>query len=77
MKPIVKPLDWRARPPAGLEGDPGDLYAVGVGGDYCIKKDGTLFWVEDPFTWQKFNDKVEAKSAAFVDHETRVLALLF
>lgn len=74
--PTVKPLEWRAEPPIGQEGNPGNLYAAGVGGDYCVEKDGTLWWAHDPFVWENFNDKTEAKSAAQLDHEKRVLALL-
>ena len=72
----VKPLDWAVYPPIGLEGDPGDIYALGVGGHYCIKDGRTLFWVDDPFTWEDFRSEAEAKSAAQSDHQERVLSLL-
>lgn len=72
----VKPLEWRIEPPVGQDGDPGDEYALGVGGDYCLKVDGCLFWVEDPFTFAIYQSRKSAKEAAQRDHEKRVLALL-
>lgn len=72
----VKPLEWTDEPPVGQEGDPGSQYATGVGGDYCLHQDGTLFWVDDPFTWAKFATEASAKRAAQEDHRGRVLALI-
>jgi len=72
----VKLLNWTAEAPIDQEAKPGDLYALGIGGHYCVKPDGELWWSIDPFTWQKFNDKTEAKSAAQIDHDDRVLALI-
>jgi hypothetical protein len=72
----VKLLTWTRTPPEGMDGHPGHLYAVGLGGHYCVEPDGTLWWAHEPFTHKNFNDKTEAKSAAQIDHDDRVLGLI-
>ncbi len=72
----VKPLEWTATPPEGMDGDPRTLYAMGIGGHYAADHDGCLWWAHEPFTFREFNDRHEAMAAAEIDHRDRINAAL-
>lgn len=72
----VKPLVWTKKPPVLMEAEPGELFALGIGGFYAAEADGTLWDAENGFSWAKHADQSAAKAAAQADHERRVLAMV-